>query len=231
MTLARIFGVAHVPRATDAPDEAVLARVKAGDVDAYEILMRRYNRRLFRVTRSILRDGDAAQDAIQEAYVRAYTHLDEYRTPGNFGAWLTRIAINEALMRKRTDRRYTSLHAPVADDEEERPESTSSPTETPEDLAAGGELRRLIEKAVDRLPDGFRTVFVLRAVEQLSVDETAAYLDIPAATVKTRFHRARRLMQQALQGDVEAAGLKAFDFDGPRCDRLVAAVLTRLKNL
>lgn len=224
MACARADRAIEVVPADDS-DDALVARARAGDLPAYERLMRRHNRRLFRVTRGILRDSDAAQDAMQEAYVRAFTNLDGYRTPGNFAAWLTRIGVNEALMRQRKDRRYAPL--PSAAEDEEIP-APSSRTQTPEDLAAGGELRRLIETAIDRLPDGFRTVFMLRAIEQLSVEETAASLDIPAATVKTRFHRARTLMQQALQNDIEAAGLTAFDFDGPRCDRIVAAVLQRL---
>lgn len=226
MALAPSERIAHADKAADIADEVLVARIRAGDAQAYEPIMRRYNRRLFRVTRSILRDSDAAQDAMQDAYVRAFTNLASYRAPGNFGAWLTRIAINEALMRQRKDQRYTALEATDAEDDGVAPLSTG--TETPENLAAGGELRHLIEAAVDRLPDGFRTVFVLRAVEQLSVEETAASLDIPAATVKTRFHRARALMQQALRNDIEAAGLKAFDFAGPRCDRIVANVLKRL---
>lgn len=216
-----------ISQTADASDDTLVARARAGDVPAHELIMRRYNRRLFRVTRSILRDSDAAQDAMQDAYVRAFTHLDNYRAPGNFAAWLTRIAVNEALMRHRKDQRYLPLAA--ADDESDHLTSPPVRTDTPEDLAAGGELRRLIEIAIDRLPDSFRTVFMLRAIEQLSVEETAASLEIPAATVKTRFHRARVLMQQALNDDIEAAGLKAFDFDGPRCDRIVQSVLERLK--
>lgn len=201
--------------------------MRAGDTGAYEIVLRRYNRRLFRVTRSILRDDDDAQDAMQEAYVRAFTHLGDYHTPGNFGAWLTRIAINEALMKKRRDQRLE--HAAASDtDEDDIMMQTPALGAGTEDLAANGELRRLIETAVDRLPDNCRTVFVLRAIEQLSIEETAAHLDIPAATVKTKFHRARGLMQQALVGHIEAAGLAAFDFAGSRCDRMVAAVLARV---
>jgi RNA polymerase sigma-70 factor (ECF subfamily) len=201
--------------------------MRAGDTGAYEIVLRRYNRRLFRVTRSILRDDDDAQDAMQEAYVRAFTHLGDYHTPGNFGAWLTRIAINEALMKKRRDQRLE--HAAASDtDEDDIMMQTPAPGAGTEDLAANGELRRLIETAVDRLPDNCRTVFVLRAIEQLSIEETAAHLDIPAATVKTKFHRARGLMQQALVDHIEAAGLAAFDFAGSRCDRMVAAVLARV---
>lgn len=207
-------------------DDTLVARARSGNVPAHELLMRRYNRRLFRVTRSILRDSDAAQDAMQDAYVRAFTNLESYRKPGNFAAWLTRIAVNEALMRQRKDQRYL----PMATGDEENGDLAAPPVnhETPEDLAAGGELRRLIEVAIDRLPHGFRAVFMLRAIEQLSVEETAASLDIPAATVKTRFHRARALMQQTLNDDIEAAGLKAFDFAGARCDRIVESVLERL---
>lgn len=209
-------------------DETLIARIRAGDKGAYEIILRRYNRRLFRVTRSILRDDDDAQDAMQEAYVRAFTNLGDYRTPGNFGAWLTRIAVNEALMKKRRDKRFSPRDAAQLHDEDDAVAEERAPGAGTEDLAANGELRHLIEAAVDRLPENFRTVFVLRAIEQLSIEETATCLDIPAATVKTRFHRARGLMQQALTHYIDAAGHSAFDFAGPRCDRMVAAVLTRL---
>lgn len=215
------------PRWAEPADEALVARIRAGDAGAYEILLRRYNRRLFRVTRSILRDDDDAQDAMQEAYVRAFTRLADYRTPGNFGAWLTRIAINEALMKKRRDQRFEHPGA-METDEDDALMQMPAPGAGTEDLAANGELRRLIETAVDRLPDNCRTVFVLRAIEQLSIEETAAHLDIPPATVKTRFHRARGLMQHALANHIEAAGLTAFDFAGSRCDRMVAVVLARV---
>lgn len=212
----------------ESADDALIARIRAGDASAYEPIMRRYNRRLFRVTRSILSDDDDAQDAMQEAYVRAFTRLDEFRLPGNFGAWLTRIAVNEALMIKRRSHRFAKWRSPSADDEDDpiAQEPTSGPGT--EDAAANRELRRLIEAAVDDLPVPFRTVFVLRALEQLSVEETATCLDIPVATVKTRFHRARSMMQQSLDRHIEAASLTVFDFAGPRCDRMVAAVLARL---
>jgi RNA polymerase sigma-70 factor (ECF subfamily) len=209
-------------------DETLIARIRAGDASAYEPIMRRYNRRLFRITRSILSDGDDAQDAMQEAYVRSFTKLDEFRPPGHFGAWLTRIAVNEALMIKRRRHRFVAHDGAPSEDNEERIAREPTPGPGTEDAAANGELRRLIEAAVDRLPADFRTVFVLRALEQLSVEETAVCLDIPAATVKTRFHRARGLMQQSLERHIEAASLNVFDFAGPRCDRMVATVLARL---
>ncbi len=214
--------------ATELPDETLIARIRAGDKGAYEIILRRYNRRLFRVTRSILRDDDDAQDAMQEAYVRALTNLGDYRAPGNFGAWLTRIAINEALMKKRRDKRFAPRDVAQLHDEDDAMAQEPAPGSDTEALASNGELRHLIEAAVDKLPEGFRTVFVLRAIEQLSIEETAICLGIPAATVKTRFHRARGLMQQALTHYIDAAGHSAFDFAGPRCDHMVAAVLARL---
>lgn len=221
------------PNSTELSDAALIARLRAGDAGAYEILLRRYNRRLFRVTRSILRDDDDAQDAMQEAYVRAFTNLGDFRAPGNFGAWLTRIAVNEALMKKRSDKRFTPRDAAFLHDDDEADAVARQPAlgPGPEDQAATGELRHLVEAAVDRLPAGFRTVFVLRAIEQLSVEETAGCLGIPAATVKTRFHRARGLMQQALAPHIDDAGLTAFDFAGARCDRMVATVLARLITL
>ena len=215
--------------AAELPDDQVVARVRRGDTALYEIIIRRHNRRLFRATRSILRDDDAAQDAMQEAYVRAFTHLADYREQGHFGAWLTRIAVNEALMRRRKDQRYVPLEVPAGDEEDTvQQEQQTSHEMTPEGLAGGGEMRRLIEIAVDRLPDGFRAVFVLRAIEQLSVTEVAACLDIPEATVRTRFHRARELMRRELDRYIDAAGPSAFDFAGARCDRMVARVFARV---
>lgn len=220
--------VSPIRLAAELPDDAVIARVRRGDTALYEIIIRRHNRRLYRAVRSILRDDDAAQDAMQEAYVRAYTHLDAYREQGHFAAWLTRIAVNEALMRKRKDGRYVPLDTSTADEEDTVQPKEIANEVTPERLAGGGELRRLIESAVDRLPDGFRAVFVLRAIEQLSVNEVASCLDIPEATVRTRYHRARDLMRRNLDRYIDAAGENAFDFAGARCDRMVASVLARL---
>lgn len=216
---------------TELPDEVLITRMRANDIGAYEIMLRRYNRRLFRATRCILLDDDDAQDAMQQAYLRAFTNLDSFRAPGNFGAWLTRIAVNEALMKKRHDKRFVPHDTALLNDDDDTWMQLSAPDASTEELAANGELRRLIETAVDRLPVSFRTVFVLRAIEQLSTEETAICLDIPVPTVKTRFHRARGLMQQALAHYIEAAGPSVFDFAGARCDRMVASVLTRLPVL
>lgn len=210
------------------PNEVAIERVRGGDTRAYEIIMRRHNQRLFRVARSILQDDDAAQDAVQEAYVSAFYKLDRYAPTGSFGAWLTRIAINEALMIKRKDRKHEKLPDTGHDDGAAGDYETVAPNANPIDAAANVELAGLIEQAVDRLPEDFRTVFVLRAIEQLSVQETAESLDINPATVKTRFHRARSLMQEALNQHLDTAGPNAFEFAGKRCDRLVEKVLERL---
>ena len=206
-------------------DDTIVERVRAGDTRLYEVLLRRYNQRLYRLARSILRDDALAQDAVQEAYVAAYFRLDQYVAKGAFGAWLSRIAVNEALMSKRKRSRQPQLS--VGDDEG-IPLLDSHPLNDPSHHSANRELTALIETAIDGLPEAYRVVFVLRGVQQLSIEETADSLGIPAATVKTRYHRARERLQQALSPHIEGAGLHAFEFAGRRCDRMVARVMTRL---
>ena len=204
-------------------DEIAIEHIRKGHIHAYEVLLRRYNQRLFRVARSILQDSDAAQDAVQEAYITAYFKLDSYVSCGSFGAWLTRITVNEALMIKRKpDNRKA--------DNRDNMDSVSQNTlnDNPFDTLSNLELAGLLEVAIDALPDDFRTVFVLRSVQQLSVRETAKSLDIPEATVKTRFHRARKLMQDNLNQHIEAVGLHVFEFAGERCDRIVQTVIERI---
>lgn len=206
-------------------DDAIVQRIRAGETHLYEVILRRYNQRLFRSARSLLGDDALAQDAVQEAYVAAYLRLDSYMANGTFGAWLTQIAINEARMSRRKTRRRTEIPITEAPDEllaDRRPRND------PAQEAANRQLVGLIEGAVDRLPEAYRVVFVLRGIQQLSVAETAASLGIPPATVKTRFHRARNLLQLALAPDIQAAGLQAFEFAGRRCDRMVATVMQRL---
>lgn len=201
-------------------DEAIIRRVKSGDMQSYETIMRRYNQRLFRTARSILQSHEDAQDAVQEAYISAYYKLDTYVSSGKLGAWLTRIVVNEALMMKRKP------------DNKEREQIAGdipgSTRDSPLEALAQHEIAVLIEQSIDALPDVFRTVFVLRAVQQLSVRETADSLDIKEATVKTRYLRARQQMQLLLDQHIAAKGMHVFEFAGSRCDAIVRNVMQRL---
>ena len=211
-------------------DDAIVERVLAGEVDLYQLLMRRHNRRLYRSVRAVLGrvDDDEVLDVVQDAFVRAYVHLGTFEGRSQFSTWLTRIAVNEALARRRRLRAERPGTAePEADTDLRRSTGEGS---DPERLAARTEIRRVIEAAVDALPESFRTVFMLRAVEELSVAETAGSLDIPEETVKTRLHRARGLLKRALDPKVEAGAPSAFPFEGARCDRVVAAVLGRIQT-
>lgn len=198
-------------------DEAIVDRVRAGDTAAFALLMRRLNQRLYRAVRAILRDDAETEDVLQDTYMRAYRHLDQFRGQARFSTWLTRIAVHEALHRRRRGQRLTPL--------DDVAEGLAAATPDPEAGAAQRELRRLLEASIDHLPDDFRTVFVLRDVEGLSTAETAASLEIPEETVKTRLHRARRRLQQQLNRAVGESALEAFTFGFARCDRLVAAVM------
>jgi RNA polymerase sigma-70 factor (ECF subfamily) len=211
-------------------DQALVALAQQRDQRAFEALMRRYNRRLFRIARSVLRDASAAEDAVQEAYIRAFTHIDRYRPTGAFGAWLSRITLNEALMlrrRKRTD--MVSLEA-MDDATLFGAGASLAEAEAPPDGADALNARQLLEQAIDTLPEAFRTVFVLRMVEQLSIRETAACLSLNTATVKTRLFRAQRRLRVELTRRLKREQLNVFGFDGERCDRIVALVLARWRG-
>ena len=212
------------PGAADCGDESLVARVVAGDTAAFEWLMRRHNRRVFRATRAILRNDEEAEDAMQEAYVSAFAHLRDFGGRSRFSTWLVRIAVYEALGRLRRGKRLTSL------DDAELEEEPMATTRSPEGHASDVQLRALLEDAVDALPVAFRTVFVMRAVEELSVEETSEALDIPAETVRTRHHRARALLRANLGEKLDASAPQAFDFHLSRCDRVVFAVLGRIQR-
>lgn len=207
---------------TDLSDEDVVARVRAGDTPLFELLMRRHNQRLYRVARSILRDEAEAEDVLQDAYVRAFTHLDQFQGRARFSTWLTRIAVHEALHRCERKRRFTDLEAVV--------EVLESPEAGPEKRAYHGELQQILEASIDRVSEGYRTVFVLRDVEGLSTADTAACLSIPEETVKTRLHRARQQLRRQLDQALGTTVKEAFTFGFERCDRLVTAVLRRLAS-
>ena len=227
---------AATPSPYSRDDDALLSRIRAGDRDAFTDLMRRYNRRLYRVARSVLRDDAEAEDALQDAYLQAYRALPAFRGESALGTWLTRIVVNAALMRQRKTGRLADvieLGADYGADAATPPHRTDNhPGEPaqPELAALRAQTRRLIETGIDKLPAAFRTVFVLRAVEELSVEETAATLDIPEATVRSRYFRARALLREALAREIDFAMEDAFGFDGARCDRIVEAVRRRLDD-
>ena len=205
-------------------DAELLALMRRGEPAAFAALMRQNNRRLYRLARSIVRDESEAEDVVQETYVRALAHLDDFRGEASLTTWLARIAANEALGRLRRRRPTVDL----AQAENVVPLPGLGAAINPENAAARREVRRVIERAVDELPASFRTVFMLRAVEQMSIDETAALLGIPAETVKTRFHRANRQLRQALSAEFASILDDAFPFAGARCDALMGRVLARI---
>ena len=194
--------------------------------------MRRHNRLLFRTARSILRDDHEAEDCVQEAYLHAYRSISSFRVEAKLSTWLVRIVINQALEKLRRRKREGGNVAldKVVDFEQQvdRMGLMASEPEQPDRAASRHELRKVLESRIDRLPDAFRTVFVLRALEELSVEETAACLGIPEATVRTRFFRARSMLRETIARDVDLAVEEAFPFAGARCDRIVATVLERI---
>ena len=211
-------------------DLALARRVAGEDREALRSLMRRYNQRLFRTARSILKDDGEAEDALQEAYLRAYRSMGTFRGDAKLSTWLVSIVVNEAIGRLRKRNRSAEviqLDGSVDDGAGDSEPNASTP-ELPERAAMRAEARRLLERNIDALPDAFRVVFLLRAVEELSVDEVAAILGIPDATVRTRFFRARSLLREWLARDFDCELEEVFAFDGARCDRIVDGVLASL---
>jgi RNA polymerase sigma-70 factor (ECF subfamily) len=206
----------------------------AREPDAFRALMREHNQALFRTARAILRDDAEAEEAVQEAWMQAYRGLENFRGDAKISTWLIRIAANEALGRLRRKRRTAEVIPMSIDDSADEGARDNMPDETPGSApdvqALRGQVRALIEKRIDALPDQFRTVFVLRAVEELSVEETAEALDIPEATVRTRFFRARSMLRESLSREMDMAVENAFEFLGARCDRITAAVMARIKG-
>lgn len=207
-------------------DEQVVERVLAGETALYEVIMRRYNQRLYRVVRAILRDDDETEDVMQDALVRAYQHLNQFAGRASFSTWLTRIAVHEALARVRRRGRNQQLDEPDFDGESPLNHIDASPD--PEQTTSEAELRQLLEEAVLALPEQYRVVVMLRDVEELSTSETAAALEITEENVKVRLHRGRAMMRRGLFARVGETAKETFSFMGVRCDRVVARVLQRL---
>ena len=216
--------------AKDAPDAELAHRVGGGDTAAFEILMRRYNRTLFRTARAILRDDAEAEDALQEAYLQAYQAIGGWRAEAKLSTWLARIVANEALMRLRKQARRAEIvplqSSATLEGLNEIPDTDMN--KTPEREAQRVEMRRLLEAQIDSLPDDYRAVFMLRAVEELTVEETSKVLGIPEATVRSRLFRARSLLREGIASRIDLACEDAFAFAGERCDRIVANVMKRI---
>lgn len=208
-------------------DEAIVNRVRAGERELYEILMRRYNQRLYRVARSIVRDEDEAEDVMQDAYVRAYVHLDQFEGRASFATWLTKIAVYEALARSKRARRF------IQDDsmkDDARIPSISVRTPTPEDALSQQELRNLLTEAIDALAPPHRLVFILRQVEGMTTHEVAQCLEISEDNVKVRLHRARTALKEDIDRRVGRHARELFAFHLSRCDRIVRNVFSRLST-
>lgn len=212
------------------PDDAELVRRALGrDEAAVRAIMQANNRRLYRLARGILRNDAEAEDVVQDTYVRAFTHLEQFRGDSSLSTWLSRIAINEALGRLRRQRPGVEW----SESERSAPQAHIIPfplasSDDPEKSMAQREIREVVEHAIDELPEPFRLVFITRVVEGMNVEETADILGLKPETVKTRLHRARNLLRDNVERKIGPVAMEAFPFAGRRCERLTEAVLTRL---
>ena len=211
----------------DDADEAIVARVRAGATEQFPLLMRRYDQRVYRTARAILRDDREAEEVAQDAWVRAFVHLGSFEGRSRFSTWLTRIAVNEALRRGRSQR----FAARAADGFEHVSGGVPASAGSAEQNALRGEMRAALEHAIEALPDAFRATFVLRDVEGLSTAEAAECLEIAEETVKTRLHRARALLRRDLERRFGSGLRESFSFGAERCDRTVARVLERIRRV
>ena len=224
-------------------DEDIIKRIKSGDVDAYGSIMRRYNQRVFRIARSIVTDDAVAMDIVQEAHIKAYTKLNEFQGKSAFITWLARITRNEALMYLRKYKKEVTMSAGTIasigmpeDDRQfdmsvDRVCDVDNQSRLPDNVLEDKELKQLINKHVDKLPEDFRTVFILRAIEQFSGKETAEILSIKEETVKTRYFRAKRLLRGQIQMYLDSVSMKVYEFGGFHCDIIVGNVLGHLHSL
>lgn len=214
------------------PDTEIVRRVRAGETALFEILMRRHNQRVYRVVRAVVKDERDVEDVMQQAYIDAFTHLHQFEERSQFSTWLIRIALNEAFGRRRKMRLSESMARFRLDDDDrgELVETLTSPQADPERQAYAQELHRVLEEAVDTLPETYRTVFMLRDIEGLSTSETGEGLGLGEEAVKTRLHRARAMIRRAVTVRIGAVATGAFQFNAPRCDRVVAAVLAKISQ-
>ncbi|WP_242539847.1 RNA polymerase sigma factor [Trinickia mobilis] len=214
-----------LPSAAD-DDLSIVRRIAAGDRAAFELLMRRHNRRLYRLARATLRNDAEAEDALQDAYMSAYRSIGQFRGDAALLTWLSRLVLNECFGRLRRETRRQNVF-PIVDlnPHADVDAMSANDSDSPDKAAARAEVRALLERKLDELPEAFRVVFVLRSVEEMSVEETAQCLDIPEATVRSRHFRAKGLLRESLAREIDLAERDVFEFGGAQCDRVVARVL------
>jgi RNA polymerase sigma-70 factor, ECF subfamily len=213
---------------TSLSDAELIGSIVSGDKEALEILIRRYDQLLYRTARSILRDDSEAEDAVQEGYLLAYRGFANFRQDAKLSTWLVRIVVNVAAGRLRKSSRRSIVQLDDSALQKKQELDAKSP-ERPDEALSRADMRRLLEATIDALPDAYSVVFVLRAVEELSVEETSEALGIPKATVRSRFSRARSLLRKSLSKVLDGALSDVFSFAGKRCDRMVGAVMPQLK--
>jgi len=210
-------------------DLSIATRVAAGDRAAFALLMRRHNQRLYRLARAVLRDDAEAEDALQDAYLHAYRSIGEFRGEAALATWLSRLVLNECLGRvRRTARRQNVVPIVSADAQPEADSIAADTPERPDMTVARAQMRKLLEQKLDELPESFRAIFILRSVEEMSVEETAACLGVREATVRSRHFRAKSLLREALAQEIDLAERDVFEFGGRHCDGLVERVLSEL---
>jgi RNA polymerase sigma-70 factor, ECF subfamily len=213
------------------PDAEIVRRVCAGESALFEILMRRHNQRVYRAARAVVKDEAEVEDVMQQAYINAFTHLHQFEERSQFSTWLIRIALHEAFGRRRQMQRtesMTGIQSNLGEDRGELMDTIASPQADPERQAYAQELNRVLEAAVDTLPETYRTVFMLRDIEGLSTSETGEGLGLGEEAVKTRLHRARAMIRRAVTARIGAVAAGTFQFQAPRCDRVVTAVFARI---
>jgi len=214
-------------------DSEIVKRVRAGDRALFEILMRRHNQQIYRAARAIVKNETEVEDVMQQAYINAYLHLDQFEERSQFSTWLTRIAVNEAIGRREKTKTAERINERLEENRVEKNRGTvvdtfTSAQPSPEHQAYARELQRVLEQAVDELPDTYRAVFMLRDVEGLSTSETGEGLGLGEEAVKTRLHRARAMIRRSVASRIGAVAAGAFHFQATRCDRVVAYVLEQL---
>ncbi|NOZ53721.1 MAG: RNA polymerase sigma factor [Gammaproteobacteria bacterium] len=210
-------------------DASLIQQIRGGNLNAYEGIMRRHNQRLFRLVRSIISNDAEAMDIVQEAYIIAFQHLQTLRDTDAFASWLARIARNEALMLLRKNHRSITMDNQQLESVIERSALSDRPKQ-PDCELANQQVKKLLEDSIDKLPDSFRSVFMLRAIERCSVREAAEILEIQEATVKTRYYRAKKLLQQQLNQYIKKSELSVHEFAGARCDAMIRNVMQKIRN-